>query len=424
MGVTDSMTSEDRVVFRSAEIISVGTELLIGQIVDTNARFLSVQLSEIGISTYRHVVVGDNADRLEKALRSAVAENDLVITTGGLGPTEDDITNVVTARVAGIPLVSNKEIRDRIDDRFQGARYASLEYPLIPEGSLFFHNDNGTAPGSLTFFQHEDKTKAILMLPGPPDEMEPMFLHYVRSVLESHSPSRFVHRYVRLTGIGESRSEQAIRDLIDTQGKVTIAPYANPGEVVFRVSQRIEGDEEDLTERTVEAIKERLGEFVFEVGSRSLAEVTLDLLLARGETCAFAESCTAGLLASTITTLPGASGAFLGGFVTYSDDLKIHVLGVPSRIIETDGAVSEACAISMAERCRVLTSADYGVAITGIAGPSGGTPDKPVGTVFIALAHSQGTVAKRFQFHSDRDRIRKQSVAAALNLLRKGMIDG
>ncbi len=418
------MDSEIRAVFHSAEIISVGTELLVGQIVDTNARFLSRQLSEIGFSTYRHVVVGDNAGRLAKELLRAVEENDLVITTGGLGPTEDDITSSVTARVAGVPLIPNQDINARINDRYRDAVHATPAYPLIPEGSEYFHNDNGTAPGSLTFFSYRGKTKAILMLPGPPREMEPMFAHYVRPALEKYSEARFVHRYVRLTGIGESKSERVIRDLIDAQDRVTIAPYASPGEVVYRVSQRLEEGDEDRTDSVVAAICEKLNGYVFEIGPRTLAEVVLDLLIARGETCAFAESCTAGMLASSIGSIPGASAALLGGMITYNDDMKQALLGVPETVLLSEGAVSEACAKSMAERCRALTKATYAVSVTGIAGPSGGTDEKPVGTVFIALASEAGVTARRYQFYGDRERIRKQSAAAALNLLRKGIIDG
>jgi nicotinamide-nucleotide amidase len=415
------MTSDDRMIFRSAEIISVGTELLVGQIVDTNAHFLSEQLSQIGLSTYRHVVVGDNTERLEQAIRHALTDNDLVITTGGLGPTEDDITALVAARVAGVSLVSNRDITDRLESR---GRYVSPGYPLIPEGSRYFHNDNGTAPGSLTFFTLNRSQKAILMLPGPPDEMEPMFLRYVRPVLEMHSAAKFVHRYVRLTGIGESRSEDMIRDLIDSQDEVTIAPYANPGEVVFRVSQRLESGDDDKTDEAVEAIVERVGEFVFEIGQRTLNEVVLDMLVSRGETCAFAESCTGGMLASSLASIPGASKALLGGFITYNDEMKQSLLGVPRDILEGEGAVSEECVRAMADHCRLRTGADYALAVSGFAGPSGGTEDTPVGTVYIALSKCSGLTVKRFFFRGDRERVMRQSVVAALNLLRRGMIDG
>lgn len=414
------MVSEERLIFRSAEIISVGTELLVGQIVDTNARFLSAQLSEIGLSTYRHVVVGDNFERLEQAMRRALSDNDLVITTGGLGPTDDDITADVTARIAGVPLVSNRDIERRLAKRGRGTPPG---YPLIPEGCLYFHNDVGTAPGSLYFFTFKGLTKAILMLPGPPREMEPMFLKYVRPVLEKHSGAKFIHRYVRLTGIGESRSEEMIRDLIERQDEVTIAPYANPGEVIFRVSQRLEPGDEDETEAVVEAICERVGEYVFEVGPRSLSEIVLEMLIARGKTCAFAESCTAGSVAASLASIPGASEALLGGLVVYTDEMKHALLGVPLDLLESEGAVSGACVREMAENCRLRTGSDYAVAISGFAGPSGGTDKDPVGTVYIALSRASGISVKRFFFRGGRDRVVKQAVAAALNLLRKGMID-
>lgn len=415
------MPSDDRLIFRSAEIISVGTELLVGQIVDTNAHFLSAQLSEIGLSTYRHVVVGDNFGRLEQAIRHALQDNDLVITTGGLGPTEDDITSIVTARIAGVKLVSNSDILIRLESR---GRQMPPGYPLIPAGSHFFHNDTGSAPGSLTFFSIDGLPKAILMLPGPPGEMEPMFLRYVRPFLEMHSAAKFVHRYIRLTGIGESKCEKRIRDLIDSQNEVTIATYANTGEVIIRVSQRLESGDDDHTEAVVKEIVERLGEFVFEVGPRNLAEVVLDMLVARGETCACAESCTGGMLASSLATIPGASEALLGGYITYTDEMKRSLLGVPADILEGDGAVSEACVRAMAVHCRLQTGADYALAVSGFAGPSGGTADAPIGTVFVALAQNSGLTVERLSLRGDRESVMKRSVAAALNLLRKGMMNG
>lgn len=415
------MTSDVRMIFRSAEIISVGTELLVGQIVDTNAHFLSGQLTEIGLSTYRHVVVGDNVDRIDRAIRDALHENDLVITTGGLGPTEDDVTASVVSRIAGVPLVLNSDVKRRLESL---GRQTQPDYPLIPEGSRYFHNDTGTAPGSLTFFIFNGVRKAVLLLPGPPEEMEPMFLRYVRPVLEEHSITKFVHRYVRLTGIGESRSEDMIRDLIDSQDEVTIAPYAKAGEVIYRVSQRVETETDDRTDAVVAAIMERLGDFVFEVGPRSLAEVVLDMLIEREETCAFAESCSGGMLALSISSIPGASGALKGGFVTYSDEMKRNLLGVPIEVLEGEGAVSEECVRAMAEQCRLRTGADYAVAVSGFAGPTGGTDEDLVGTVYIALSRHSGISVERHFFRGERERVMRQSVAAALNLLRKGMIDG
>ena len=311
----------------------------------------------------------------------ALEDNDLVVTTGGLGPTADDLTAEVAASVAGLPLLKDKavteELRRRYPDR---TRYDFSVYPKVPSGAVVFKNETGTAPGSFVFLKAYDNRKAILMLPGPPDEMEPMFLVSVRPFLETFSRYRFRHRYVRLFGIGESKAEERIRDLVESQKEVTIAPYASIKEVVIRVSQRMDkAGGEDLTKAMTESLAGRFGPDVFEVGSRPLEAVLLDLLAERQMTMALAESCTAGMAASTLAGIPGSSAVLLGGVVTYNNEMKNRLLGVSSKILTSAGAVSCPVAIAMAEGCRARTGADVALSFTGIAGPGGGTEESPAG---------------------------------------------
>ncbi len=409
----------------TAEVISVGTELLLGQTVDTNAHFLSRHLTELGISTYRHTVVGDNARRLERAIRSALEDNDLVLLTGGLGPTADDVTAAVAARIAGLALVDDPSVREALDERYPGGVYGGFApYPTVPEGAVVLINENGTAPGSFIRLTLGGKERALLLLPGPPQEMEPMFLSKARDLLEPYVKYDFIHRYVRLFGIGESEAERSIRDLIEGQ-EVTVAPYASPTELVFRITQRLDRKEDqDRTGPVVEALRSRLGDYVFEIGPRHLEAVLLDLLLGKGLSCAFAESCTAGLAAATLASVPGASQALLGAFITYQDSMKHQLLGVPQAILEEEGPVSQACALAMAEGCLARTGADLALAITGIAGPGGGSDELPVGTVWLASAgRGMAAEARHYRFPGNRDRVRLRAAYTGLDLLRRRLLD-
>lgn len=409
-----------------AEIISVGTELLLGQTVDTNAHFLSGHLTELGISTYRHTVVGDNVLRLEEAIRSALAENDLVILTGGLGPTADDVTAAVAARVAGVGLVQDLAVNQALDERYPGGVYGGFApYPELPEGAVALINENGTAPGSFLTLTWAGKRRALLLLPGPPQEMEPMFLSGARELLESASGYRFIHRYVRLFGLGESEAEGAVRDLIEGQGEVTVAPYASPTELVFRISQKLDrGGGEDRTGPVVEALRSRLGKYIFEIGPRRLEQVLLDLLIEKSLSCAFAESCTAGLAAASLASVPGASQALAAAFVTYQEAMKTRLLGVPQAILREEGPVSRGCALAMVEGCLERTGADLALAITGIAGPSGGREGLPVGTVWLASAgKGMATEARHYHFPGNRDRVRLRAVYTGFDLLRRRLLE-
>ena len=329
--------TEGRLTIERAEIISVGTELLLGQTLDSNAAFLARQLAELGIACYRQTVVGDNANRLEEAMRRALDDNDLLITTGGLGPTADDLTNVIAARIAGRPLVKDARVDADLQARYPQRAYGpDSAYPLLVQGSQVFLNQEGSAPASLISLDWRGKRRAILMLPGPPHEMEPLFLSQVRASLESLSPKRFIHRYIRLFGIGESSAEAQIRDLIDSQDQVTIAPYASRKELVFRISQRLDQTEgEDRTGPVIQAIKKRLADYIFEIGPRSLPQVLLDLLLEKDKSCAFAESCTAGLATASLASVPGASAVLKGGLITYNNQMKSHLLGISALFIRS-----------------------------------------------------------------------------------------
>ncbi len=446
-----SAVEQNVITIHTAEILSVGTELLLGETLDTNACFLAGQLAELGISTYRHTVVGDNAKRIEKAMNDALECNDLVIATGGLGPTADDLSGIVAARIAGYRLVLDPLINRKIDERIARRKQARLVvcsqipegeqsisvsksakrhvvYPLVPEGATLFLNENGTSPGALMLFDRqlslgESKKKAILVLPGPPSEMEPMFLNEVRPVLEKLSPVRLIHRYVHLTGIGEPDAEAAVRDLVDRQTNPTIAVYVNECDVSFRITQRFaEGeDNEDRTESLIDVIKARLGPYIYEIGTRSLPEVVRDNLLNIGATCAFAESCTGGLTASLMARVPGASDVFKGGVVTYTNEMKTDLLGVTDHLLSTEGPVSAACARAMAEGLHRLTGVDYAVSVTGYAGPAGGTKTHPVGTVFIACSSNRGTRVIERHYIGSRTNIQDRSAYAAIDLLNRSI---
>lgn len=409
-------------LIRTAEIVSVGTELLLGQTLDTNAAFLSRELAELGISTYRHTVVGDNPARLEKAIREALEDNDLVLMTGGLGPTDDDLTAEIAASIMDVPLVKDAVIHQELNRRYPDQeRYDFSRYPLLPQGARAFPNDNGTAPGSLSIFLWNGRQKAILLLPGPPAEMEPMFLNRVKESLAVYCPDRFIHRYVRIYGIGESRAESLVSDLLKDQTRVTLAPYASASEVVFRISQKLANPhEEDLTEAMVQELLDRFGDHVFEVGPRSLETVLADLLRARGKTVAFAESCTAGMASSILASVSGASRILQGGFVSYQNAMKERMLEVPGKILEEDGPVSLRCAQAMAEGCLERTGADYALSFTGIAGPGGGTDETPVGTVWIGLACRGGeTLSRLHHFGGGRELVRLRAVYSGYDLLRR-----
>ncbi|MBR2636370.1 MAG: competence/damage-inducible protein A [Oscillospiraceae bacterium] len=369
------------------EILCVGTELLLGDIVNTNAAFLSRQLAQLGIGVYHQTVVGDNPARLKQAVEEALGRSDLVIMTGGLGPTYDDITKEVTAAALGLPLVWNETAYERMQSYFARTGRVLTEnnkkQAMAPEGSVVFQNDNGTAPG----FAVERDGKTAILLPGPPSEMEPMFLRQVRPFLEGKTGLTFLSRTVHLFGIGESAAESILRDVMEAAQNPTVAPYAKTGEVQIRVTAAAENAEEaqKLLAPTVEKVCAMMDGYVYGVDVDSLQKAAISALKQAGLTAATAESLTGGGVSRRLTEVSGASAVFLGGVCSYTDEVKRRLLGVKEETLKAFGAVSAETALEMARGIRERTGADIGVSTTGVAGPDP-SEGKPVGTVFVAVS--------------------------------------
>ena len=415
---------------RNGEILCVGTELLVGQIVNTNASWLARRLSLLGISSYYQTVVGDNPGRMLEAMRVASSRSDLIVVTGGLGPTADDLTMSVAAGLTGMQMKMHEPSRRAISEMFR--RMGRIEVTennwkqaMMPEGAYVLPNGNGTAPGAVLEYIFEGRDVTMILLPGPPSEMHPMFIEQAEPWLSQHVPTSFKHLFVRMIGIGESKAETMLMDLIEGQNNPTLAPYASEGEVIFRISQLFDksnGDidqQPDLTAELLAEVKDRLGEFIYEVGNRKMPEVVKDLLNEQSKSISFAESCTAGLLSDAIAQYPGASSVFKGAIIAYDNEIKINVLNVPEAIIDDFGAVSEQCAAAMATGCRDVMQTDLAISVTGIAGPDGGSDEKPLGTVWLAAASADGVVTKKLHLAGNRGRIRRVSALQALDLARR-----
>jgi nicotinamide-nucleotide amidase len=404
-----------------AEIIAVGTELLLGQTANTNARYLSVRLAELGIDVFWHTAVGDNAGRLAEIFRTALDRSDLIIFCGGLGPTSDDLTRETVAGVLGLPLLPDRAWEERLENFFKklGRPMADINrrQALVPRGADLLVNNHGTAPG--LFIEHAGC--CIVLLPGPPRELEPLFEQEVMPRLVQKEGSRLImSRVLKVAGLGESAMAEAVADLIDNQTNPTLAPLAKHTESHLRLTAKAgtRGEAEAMLAGLESKIRERLGVAVYGAGDETLAGAVAKLLLAGGWKLAVAESCTGGLLSHQLTNCPGISAAFLLGTVTYSNAAKQEVLGVKSTLLRDYGAVSEEVARAMAENLRRRSGAGLSLAITGIAGPDGGSEAKPVGLVFVALATPDGVKCRRFNFPGRRETIKERAVAAALNMLR------
>jgi nicotinamide-nucleotide amidase len=407
---------------KTAEIICVGTELLMGQIVNTNAQYIAQRLSDAGIALNHCVVVGDNPKRLTDAVVLAKSRSDILIFTGGLGPTDDDLTKETVSEEFGKKLVLHQKSMDDMIAYFAASGKAMAKnnekQAYLPEGCIAIENKNGTAPGCII---EEDGIYAIL-LPGPPREMRPMFEDSVLPFLKSISECVLSSRVLRMFGIGESSAAEVLDDIIKEQTNPTVAPYAKEGEVTFRVtaSGKDENEANRLLGNTVNKIYERLGEYIYAEGDdNSLANVVVQELLRKKLTVATAESCTGGLLGEKITSIPGASEVYGFGFVTYANEAKEKLLGVDGKILETVGAVSAECAKSMALGAREKSGADIAVSVTGIAGPGGGSEEKPVGTVYIGFCDKNGCDAYLFHQAGTRERVREKSALCALDIIRK-----
>ena len=406
----------------NAEIISVGTELLLGQVVNTDTAIVAQALSGLGINLLYSAVVGDNTERLRTAVETAISRSDLLIMTGGLGPTTDDLTKETTAAAAGKKLVLHEESLRRIQNYFNEKSVSKNQekQAWLPEGCTVLQNDNGTAPGCA--FQAENGC-TIIMLPGPPSELTPMLHHYAVPYLAKGQQSVIVSHNVHIYGRGEAPVAQMMDDLMDGENP-TLAPYAKEGECMLRVTAKAPTSEEadNMCQPLIDEICRRLGDFVYSIDVETLEELVVQELKKQGKTLATAESCTGGLLAKRITDIAGSSAVFEMGCTTYANEAKEALLGVPHETLTQYGAVSEETARAMAEGIVRRAGSDIGVGITGIAGPEGGTAEKPVGLIYIALSDGKNTwVAKRSPIGRTKSRAWHRHCAAsqALDMVRR-----
>lgn len=410
-----------------AEIIAVGSELLTPDRVDTNSLFLTAELNKLGIEVTRKGVVGDKRADIRDALALAMARADVVIATGGLGPTEDDLTREIAAELLGRKLESNTEVLRGIQERFRriGRQMAEVNarQAMVPEGALVLENSRGTAPGLWL----EADGHSLILLPGPPGELQAMFARQVAERLAKRSGGvRQVTREMRVAGMTESDVDQRIAPIYTTYSDVHTTILAAPGEIQIHLrawSADSQGMARVLDEM-VERISMALAENIFTTNGESLEQVVADTLTLNAATISTAESCTGGLLAERLTRTPGSSNYFLGGVVSYSNELKSAWVDVPAEIIESRGAVSPEVAVALADGIRLRTGSTLGVGITGVAGPGGGTPEKPVGLVHIALADGAKPRERELHFPGDRDRVRWQASQTALDMVRRYFLYG
>lgn len=409
-----------------AEIISVGTELLLGDILNTNTRFISKKLAEYGIPLYFQTVVGDNMERLLQAIETAFSRCDLVITTGGLGPTGDDITKEGAAGYFNKKLVLDEEIYNELKTYIESQGYPFSEnnkkQALTPEGAEVLENHNGTAPGYII----SEKGKTIILLPGPPSEMVGMFENSVEPYLRRLTGKTYYSRVLRICGIGESMVETLIKDLMEKQTNPTIAPYAKEGEVHVRITASADDEEsaKALTEPTAALVYDILGKSIYAEGETTLEELIINRLAENNLDIAIAESLTGGILTGRLISCPGASKVVKEGIVSYSNESKCARLGVKEETLSAYGAVSKEIAEEMAQGVSGMLNTAIGVSTTGIAGPDGGSSQKPVGLVYVSVYFKGKLCTKEFRFNGSRERIRNRTAVNALNMLRGIIEDG
>lgn len=405
-----------------AEIISVGTELLLGHTINSDAAIVARMLAEMGFDLLHAQTVGDNYGRLAEALRQAAARSDIIITTGGLGPTDDDITRNVVADFAGAPLVEDAGALARLKEYFATRPMSANQtrQALVPEGAELFPNSVGTAQG---YAVRVSSGAIIIMLPGPPSELTKMLETGVRPYLARFSSDVIFSMQIRTFGIGEGAAAEKIRDLMENANP-TVAPYAHDGEMFVKVTAKAktEGQCRKLCEPVVADICQRLGDVVYGIDVPSLENVVVDQLKAQGKSLATAESCTGGLLAKRITDIPGSSAIFGFGVVTYANEAKERLLMVPSLILMEHGAVSPETARAMAKGIQMVANSHLGIGITGIAGPDGGAKAKPVGLVYIALATPDNCYIREMRpvgRYLGRQWVRERAASHALDMARR-----
>lgn len=409
-----------------AELISVGTEILLGNIVNTNSAYLAEKCAQLGLSLYYQTVVGDNEERMRETIQTALNRSDVVILTGGLGPTEDDLTKEVTADLLGLKLVEDLHSRSLIEAYLEEYRRNhpqrkitpnNYKQALIPSGAVVIDNHNGTAPGLII----EKDAKTVILLPGPPGEMKPMFEDAVFPYLRQKNPDIIYSRTVKICSIGESQVADEIQDLIEAQTNPTIAPYAKTGEVHLRITAKGCSEKEcrKMIKPIIRELRNRFGKHIFaEEESTSLEESVVRMLQEYNLTLSLAESCTGGAIASRIVNVPGASEVLMQGMVTYTNRAKRKCLGVKKSTLKKHTAVSKQCAKQMAKGGCLNADTDVCLSVTGLAGPGGGTEETPVGTVFMGCCCLGITEVREFHFTGNRTRIREQAVASGLAFMR------
>jgi len=409
-----------------AEIISVGTELLLGDVVDTNASYIAQNLALLGIDLFRKTVVGDNKERIVRVFKEVFKRVDLIIITGGLGPTEDDLTKEAVSEALGEKLELNEEVLEEIKRKLhypeRGTEKGIIKQAMVLSSAKLLPNPVGTAPGIIL----KRENKVILLLPGVPREMERMMkegvIPYLQRTKGKTEPIK--SRVLKIVGMGESQVEKSILDLLKEQSNPTIALLAKRGEVHIRITAKFK--EKKLLEEKIgeieERIRARLGDYIYGVDEDTLEGKVASLLKGKNLTISVAESCSGGLLSHRLTNIPGSSNYYQAGIISYSNEAKSHFLDVSPQLIQEKGAVSPEVAKEMARGARESANTDLGVGITGIAGPTGGTLKKPVGLVYIALSTQAGEICEKFIFPGDREEVKWRTSQATLNLLRQYLL--
>ena len=408
-----------------AEIITVGTEILLGDILNTNCRYLSRELAAMGIEMYYQITVGDNEERLLKTLDESLNRSDIVICTGGLGPTEDDITKEVCAKYFGYELELHKPSLDAMIERFKHMNRVPTKnnekQAYFPKEAYILKNDNGTAPGCIM----EKEGKMIVVLPGPPREMESMFENYVKPYLSKLTDDVIESEVLRIIGVGESKVENDILDIIDSQTNPTIATYAKGYECTLRITAKAKSVEEakELIKPMSDEMKRRFGQSLYATGETSIEEVVSKMLVENNLKIAVAESCTGGMVSASLINYPGISSVFMEGCVTFSNEAKMKSLGVKKETLDVYGAVSDKCAKEMASGVAARYNTNVGIATTGIAGPGGGTDEKPVGLVYFGIYINGKVITKKYVFNGDRQGVRERATRTILNDLRSELLN-
>lgn len=409
------------------ELVSTGTELLLGQIINTNAPFLAKQLNEIGFSVLFQSVVGDNRERMEHVLKVALSRADIIITSGGLGPTQGDITKEITAKVLDCPLILDERSLLRIKNYFENRQLtmpeSNIKQAMIPEGALVIDNERGTAPGIIC----EHNEKIIINLPGPPSELEHMFVYSIKPYLikKFGTQGTIVSKILHTFGISESLLEEEIKELITNQKNPTIALLAKKDEIQIRLTAKASTKDQALNLISIleKQIRKVVGQYIFAVDGETMESVVGGLLKEKRLSLALAESCTGGLISSRITDIPGSSEYLIGSIVCYSNKIKINEINVPFEMINQYGAVSRETAQAMASGIKNRFKADIGIGVTGIAGPGGATDLKPVGLVYVAIDGFKGCICKKYNFNGERVDIKYRTSQAVLDIIRRYVLN-